>query len=271
MRPERNSATASFARDHQLLDQPVSRRLALLPGASDTALAVELEVDLRALDAQRAASEAAVAHPCGETVGELERSRDVGLGLTPFGLRVSQPRLAADDRAVELGRSVRRHLNGDAKAVLVRPEAAAVLRQLGRQHRRDLARDVGRERALRRAVVERDPRRQIGGDVGDVDPPAKAVSFLLHRDRVVEVLRGHGIDREAGLVAQVDPVREVRLRRFVRLELHPCPCVDEQTFEHDPNVLCLPELPLEARTAAAGSHHDQVPRLGCRRCPSGRS
>jgi hypothetical protein len=34
--------------------------------------------------------------------------------------------------------------------------------------------------------------------------------------------------------------------------------VHEQALEHDLDVLCLAELPLDPRAAAAVSHHDQI-------------
>ena len=113
--------------DHQLFDQPVRRRLRFLPGTGDATLAIELEVDLRALDAQRAAREAPVAHPRRQPVGELERSNDCRLGLPPLCLPVGEPGLAPDDGAIEGRLPIRRHLDGDAEPVLVRAQAAAIL------------------------------------------------------------------------------------------------------------------------------------------------
>ena len=89
-------------------------------------------------------------------------------------------------------------------------------------------------------------------------PPAKAVTLRLHGDRVVEVLSGLRVDREAELVAQVDAVTEIGLRCLVRLEVGANSRVDEQPFEHDLDVLCLAELALEPRAAATGAHDDQV-------------
>ena len=89
-------------------------------------------------------------------------------------------------------------------------------------------------------------------------PPAKTVTLRLHRDRVVEVLCGLRVDREAELVAQVDAVTEIWLRRLVWLEVRANSCVDEQPLEHDLDVLRLAELALELRAAAAGAHDDQI-------------
>ena len=91
-----------------------------------------------------------------------------------------------------------------------------------------------------------------------MDPPAEAVPFLLHGDRIVEVLRGLGVDREAELVAQIDAVGQIGLGRLVGLELRAHSRVHEQAFEHDLDVLRLAELALDARTAAAGADDDEV-------------
>src|SRR4029079_7893164 len=122
-------------------------------GTCDATLAVELEVDLRALDAQCSAREAPVAHLRRQTVGELERSNDRRLGLTPFGLPIGEPGLAPDDRAIEGRLPIRWHLDGDADPVLVQAQAAAILRKLGRKHRRDPARNVRRKRTFRCTAI----------------------------------------------------------------------------------------------------------------------
>ena len=89
-------------------------------------------------------------------------------------------------------------------------------------------------------------------------PRAEAAVLLLDGDRVVEVLRGLGIDREAELVAQVDAVGHVRLRCFVGLELAMGPGMDEQPLEHGLDVRGLAELALDARAPTAGANDDQV-------------
>ena len=85
----------------------------------------------------------------------------------------------------------------------MRPQRAEVVGQLGRQHRRDQAGHVGRERALGGAAVERRAGRDEVRDVGDVHPGAHAVALADDRDRVVEVLRRVRVDREGVEVAQV--------------------------------------------------------------------
>ena len=91
-----------------------------------------------------------------------------------------------------------------------------------------------------------------------MDPPAEPVPFLLHGDRIVEVLRGLGVDREAELLSQVDAAGQIGLGRLVGLELRAHAGVHEQTFEHDLDVLRLAELALDTRAAAAGADDDEV-------------
>jgi hypothetical protein len=83
--------------DHQLLDEPMRSRLRLLPGPCDTAAPVELEVELGALDPQRAAPEPPRAQLRGQTVDDVERPSNLGPCAATLGLHVGQPRLAADD------------------------------------------------------------------------------------------------------------------------------------------------------------------------------
>ena len=91
-----------------------------------------------------------------------------------------------------------------------------------------------------------------------MDPPAEAACLLLHGDRVVEVLRGLRVDREAELIAQVDAVGQVGLGRLVGLEARADARVHEQSFEDDLDVFRVAELALEPRAAPAGAHDDQV-------------
>jgi hypothetical protein len=91
-----------------------------------------------------------------------------------------------------------------------------------------------------------------------VDPPAEPVSFLLHGDRIVEVLGGLGIDREAELLAQIDTFGQIGLGSLVRLELGVHTRVHEQPLEHDLDVLRLAELALDLRAAAARADDGKV-------------
>src|SRR5213080_3218950 len=111
------------------------RGLGLLPCTRDAAVPVELEGDLGAFDPERTARETALADRGGEPVGSLEGRRNVGLGLAALGLRVRQPRATMDHGAIEPRLAARRQLDRDAEPVLVRPETAAVIRELRREHR----------------------------------------------------------------------------------------------------------------------------------------
>ena len=123
-----------------------------------------------------------------------------------------------------------------------------------RQHRRDAAGDVGREAAPRGAAVERRAGGDEVGDVGDVDVRALAVD----RERVVEVLRRLGIDRQRRQLAQVDASVERRLGRRVRLELLARALLAEQALEHVLDVLRGAEHALDARAPAQAPRDDEV-------------
>jgi hypothetical protein len=238
--PRREELRDALVReDHQLLDQPVRLRLVLEPRALDAAAAVEREGDLGALDAERAAGEAAVADLARVLVGELQRLADLGrrrllaAGEDALGLAVGETRVAADHRAVEDGLvTARRELDGHGQSLDVRAQRAEVVGELVRQHRRDLGGHVRREAAVGGAAVER----RAGGhevrDVGDVHPGAHAGVLASDRDRVVEVLRGLRVDRERRQVAQVGAPLDRRLGRVVRLVALAQALLDEQRLEH---------------------------------------
>ena len=129
--------------DHQLLDQRVRGRLRLEPRALDPALPVEGEVDLRALDSERAAPEPAPPEVGGDAVGQPDVvGQLVLLGALedPLHLAVREPLAAADHGPVEARLAAGRDLDRDAEPVLVRPERAGVVGELVREHRRDEAR-----------------------------------------------------------------------------------------------------------------------------------
>ena len=192
--------------DHQLFDQRVRVRLGLEPRLLDAPVAVERERDLGTGDPKRTARESpppelerdrlCEPQPLGEVVRRV---------LAPcedrFGLPVRQSLVRADHRPVErrlagLQRAVEQHLDRDAQPVDVGPERARVVRELVRKHRSDEARDIDGQRAVCGPSIERRPRRHEPRHVGDVDPDADPVAFAPRGDRVVEVLRGLGVDRE---------------------------------------------------------------------------
>ena len=160
-----------------------------------------------------------------------------------------------------------RELDGDAEAVGVRPQAAEVVRELVRQHRRDESRNVGREGARRGAAVERRARGDEVRDVGDVDVRA----LVVDRERVVEVLGGLGVDRERRQLAEVDAAVERDARRRVRLEVLARAGLDEQRLEHvlDPVGRAEHRAP-RARGRACGARR-RGRRGRRRRAPCGRA
>jgi hypothetical protein len=254
--------------DHQLLDQRVRVRLRLEPGLLDAAAAVERERDLRARDAERAACEAPLAELERDLLGKPEPFREVVVGLLAAGedrlrLPVAEPSPASDHGAVErrlagLQRHAEGHFDRDAQPLDVRSQRTRVVGELVREHRRDEPRDVDGERALGRAAVERRACRHEPRHVRDVDPDPDPVALALHRDRVVEVLRGLGVDREREQVAQVDAALEARLAERERLERVSLPLVLEQALEHGLDPVGGPERALEPRPPSPRSDDGEV-------------
>src|SRR5918995_155538 len=151
-------ADGLIGKDHQLLDEHVRVRLGLEPGTFDAAVLVERERDLAGRHTERAAGEAAAAQLERDRLRQTKPFLELGLdGLLiaqdPLRLPVGQPRATADHRPIESRLAevevrIERHLDGDAEAILARAEAAEIVRELGRQHRRHAARDVEGEGAL---------------------------------------------------------------------------------------------------------------------------
>ena len=246
-------------------------RLALEPRVGDAAVAVEAEHRLGRLHLQRAAREAACAQRGRELVVQCELIEDQLGRLAPLRLPVGQARVRADDRAVERRLAMRRDLDRHAEAVHVRAKRAEVVGELVRQHRRDGTGHVGRERPARGAVVERRARADEPGDVGDVHPRADSVGFAPERERVVEVLRGIGIDGVGRQVAQVDAVRILGRRRIVRLERLPGAALDEERLEDVLDPVRRPERLLDAARALSPAARPPGRRARGRRAPSTRA
>src|SRR5918995_2938294 len=268
--PSRQQSTDRLVgEDHQLLHEHVRVRLGLEPGAIDAAVLVEGECDLPGRHAERAAGKAAAAQVERNRFGQPEPLGDLRLGALfpaqdPLRLPVRQPRSAADHRPVErrpaeLQVRVEGHLDGDAEAIFARAQAAQIVRELRRQHRRHAAGHVQGEGALRRPAVERG----AGGDevrnVGDVHPDAITVSLPADRDRVVEVLRRVGVDRERDLPAKVDPAVEARGRRVVRLEVRPRTLLLEQRLEDVRQPVCGPHSLLDPGPPSPGPDDGELP------------
>ena len=255
--------------DHHLLDEHVRERLLLDPRALDAALAVEGELDLAALDAQRPAREAPVAEGARDLLGEAQRLLELVdgalvAGQDGLGVAVREALAAADEAPVEarlarLQAGAEEDLHGDAAAVLVRPQAAEIVGELVREHRRHAAGDVGGDAPLGGVAVERRARRDVGRDVGDVHPRAHAGLLSLEGQRVVEVLRALGVDREREEVPQVDPVRlVVRGERRQRRVRGSKALVPEEAFEHRLDPARRAEHLLDPRAAASRPDDDEV-------------
>jgi hypothetical protein len=154
----------------------------------------EAEHLLRRLHLQCAARESACAQR-GCELGVQRKLIEDRLGcLASLRLAVGQALVRSDHRAVEGRLSLRRDLDRHAEPVDVRPQRAEIVGELVREHRRHEAGHVRRERAARGAAVERRARADEPRDVRDMHPGADAVLLAPERERVVEVLRGVGVD-----------------------------------------------------------------------------
>ena len=244
--------------DHQFLDEHVRMRLAFEPCVGDAAVAVEAKDLLRGLHLQCPAREAAIAQGRGELVVQRQLLEHLGRRLAALRLAVRETRVRADHRAIELSLAARRDLDGDAEPVEVRAQRAEVVGELVRQHRRDDPGDVGRERTLRGAVVERRARTDEERDVRDVHPRPDPTVLAPKRQRVVEVLRGVRVDRVGRQIAQVNPARGVGLGWIVRLEGAAGAALDEKRLEDVLDLIGRAEDLLDVRAPATGAHHGEV-------------
>ena len=144
------------------------------------------------------------------------------------------------------------------QAVDVRAQAAQVVGELVRQHRRDPAGDVGRERTPGGTAVERRARRDEVRDVGDVHPRAQAVRLLAHRERVVEVLRP-----SPGSIVKASRSRRsarpsTRPGRIVGLEPFPQPSLDQQPLQDASTSSDAAEHALELCAPAPAAHDREI-------------
>ena len=227
----------------------------MLPRPSNSKLTSGLSI-LSAPRAKRLSRIAAVSRSVRSSAAATS-----GLCFPPLGLGVRQACPATDDGTVEERFAARWQFDGEAQLVLVRAQAATVVRELRRQHRRRPSGHVRREGALGRAAVERRAGLHVRRDVRDVDPRPITASLSLDGDRVVEVLCRLRIDRERQQLTQVDALSGLR-RVGVRLELGARAGVHEQSFEDDLNVLRLAEHALELRAPTAGTDDSEVAGTG---------
>jgi len=99
------------------------------------------------------------------------------------------------------------------------------------------------------------------GNVGDVD----VCAIVLQRQRVVEVLRSLGVDRERELLAKVDPSLQRLLYRFVRLETLARTRLDEKRLHHVLDPLRRAQQRLDTRATAPAGDDCQIARPGVAR------
>ena len=195
-------------RDHEVLDEPV--RLGLLARAATRRRARRRRSETPARTSRARAPTAHRRRSCSaaETrAGRGERRRPrlerrLVAGEDPVDALVVQARVGADRRAVErrahdVGARRSRARRSPPRARSPRHERAGVVGQRLGQHRLDAAGDVDARPAPRRLAVDERAGRDERADVGDVHPDARrAVVERLGGDRVVEVARGDGVDRE---------------------------------------------------------------------------
>ena len=252
--------------DHQLLDQRVrvpardsfqARATPPLPSNS--------KLVLGALDPQRAAGEAAAAQLGGDVVREPERLgqrrlRALAPGEDRLRLAVREPRGAADHRAVEVRLAVGpRTSTVTHEPVVVRAQAAEVVGDLVRQHRRDHSR-ARRSRApapLRRGRAASRPgrttRRRRCAPSTRIPSPSRRAEIASSKSFAVS-----GSIVNVDQLAQVDAAFEARLGRLVRLEGSRSAALDEQPLEHGLDRARRAEHTLEPRAPASGAHDGKV-------------
>ncbi len=177
------------------------------------ALGVEGERGLARLDRQCPLGVSAGLQRGGDRPGGAQRlAPGLRERLVPredaVDLVVVEALVRADAGAVEgrLGdvRAVEVEFDGDREALHPGLERARLVRERLGEHRLHPARDVDARPAQVGLAIEGRAGRDVGGDVRDVHPdPVPLAPEVFRGDRVVEVLRGDGVDREGGELAQV--------------------------------------------------------------------
>ena len=143
----------------------------------------------------------------------------------------------------------------------MRPQRAGVVGELGRQHRRDEARHVRRERPLGSTLVERASGGHEVRDVRDVHPRADPVGLAAERERVVEVLRRVRVDREASSArgGRRAPPGRLALREGVAARTRPARRFSTSSASSTFSIrFALPEPALDLRTPAPGANDGEV-------------
>ena len=171
--------------DHQPLDQPVGLGLLRRRGRRRRCRAASK----RNSGSKDSTSRLVVAAPLAERRGRLARDRQRlgdqlrrarrarrrrGRAGRSRAARRSGCGCGRSSRARGVPRRAELDLGGHRQPLDARRQAAGLLAQRVRQHRLDRARDVGAVGAPPRLAVERRAGRDVGGDVGDVDPEPRA-------------------------------------------------------------------------------------------------
>ena len=186
--------------------------------------ASEPRSERRSRSARRGSRASASGSPHGSARAVLARVHAVDLV-------VGQPRVAADQRAVERAPSGPRRRRAPSR----RSPRAAPRRARGCTRRsRARAAASARPRPARRRswrggglALERAARPHVGAHVGDVHPHPDRVTVLAAcGDRVVVVARGDRVDREGGQVGEVAPRRVDRRPGRRRRRPRPRPCAE---------------------------------------------
>ena len=184
-------------RDHALLDQPMRVVARLLDQRRDAPLLVELELQLRRVEFERAApgalaQEAAIhavqrEQPLAQPLEArrvlrrrpLEEFADVAVGQPRGRAHHALEEARARDAAVVADAQ----LAAQAQPVLVRHQRAQAVRELLRQHRQDAIREVHGRAALARLDVERAAGLHVVADVRDRDDDAPAAARRVRSTR----------------------------------------------------------------------------------------
>ncbi len=224
-------------RQHELLDHRVGLALARIAARlADVAhqariVLVELDEGLGQIEVERTALHAQRAQLARQRIHRAQR-RQVRLVLLALAARVAgqrrrdtgvvEPRAGMNHRRAEVAPDdlrvlVEVDLRDHRQPILLGHQRAQARRQRLGQHRDRAARQVDAAAAAPRLDVDRRALAHVVRDVGDRDPQARAaVRQPFDRDRVVEVARRLGIDRQEGDLAQVGAIGALGRQHLLR-------------------------------------------------------
>ena len=256
---------------HALLDNGLRQRALALDERNRMALVIELDLDLRHIEVNRATAMALGLEDMAQRFERLEHLADV-LVVRDERLRlvdehlvddvVGQAAVNVDDRRDDLvarDLALRRdlHLAGHREAVDAGVETADAIAELLRQHRDDAVNEIDTRAALACLAVERLILTHIPADIGDVDAEEEGtVRIAARKDAVIEVLGILAIDRDDRQVAAV-AAASVLLRRGLLLHVIGCllHVLGERLREV---VLAHDRKNVDARVADLAEHLDDL-------------